>query len=93
MCNSISQEFIELVREDKRLEAVRYAKKHFSAYEEGQLEDIQHCMGMLAFPKDTGMPHLYLYFNKIVLLPMKNSPNKCLCNIIIKNIPILSNVE
>ncbi|XP_028157101.1 E3 ubiquitin-protein transferase MAEA [Ostrinia nubilalis] len=47
------QEFIELVREDKRLEAVRYAKKHFSTYEEGQLEDIQHCMGMLAFPKDT----------------------------------------
>lgn len=49
-----SQEFIELVREDKRLEAVRYAKKHFSTYEEGQLQDIQHCMGMLAFPKDTG---------------------------------------
>ncbi|CAG9794861.1 unnamed protein product [Diatraea saccharalis] len=47
------QEFIELVRDDKRLEAVRYAKKHFSTYEEGQLEDIQHCMGMLAFPKDT----------------------------------------
>ncbi|CAG4970780.1 unnamed protein product [Colias eurytheme] len=47
------QEFIELVREDKRLEAVRYAKKHFSTYEDGQLEDIQHCMGMLAFPKDT----------------------------------------
>ncbi|XP_052752827.1 E3 ubiquitin-protein transferase MAEA [Galleria mellonella] len=47
------QEFIELVREDKRLEAVRYAKKHFSTYEEGQLQDIQHCMGMLAFPKDT----------------------------------------
>ncbi|XP_037295981.1 E3 ubiquitin-protein transferase MAEA isoform X2 [Manduca sexta] len=47
------QEFIELVREDKRLEAVRYAKKHFSNFEEGQLQDIQHCMGMLAFPKDT----------------------------------------
>ncbi|CAH2059602.1 unnamed protein product, partial [Iphiclides podalirius] len=47
------QEFIELVREDRRLEAVRYAKKHFSNYEEGQLQDIQHCMGMLAFPKDT----------------------------------------
>ncbi|CAG9569513.1 unnamed protein product [Danaus chrysippus] len=47
------QEFIELVREDRRLEAVRYAKKHFSTYEDGQLEDIQHCMGMLAFPKDT----------------------------------------
>ncbi|XP_046973115.1 E3 ubiquitin-protein transferase MAEA [Vanessa cardui] len=49
------QEFIELVREDKRLEAVRYAKKHFSSYEDGQLEDIQHCMGMLAFPKDTSV--------------------------------------
>ncbi|XP_026322860.1 E3 ubiquitin-protein transferase MAEA isoform X2 [Hyposmocoma kahamanoa] len=47
------QEFIELVREDRRLEAVRYAKKHFSTYEDGQLQDIQHCMGMLAFPKDT----------------------------------------
>ncbi|KAM3957992.1 E3 ubiquitin-protein transferase Katazuke [Aphomia sociella] len=47
------QEFIELVREDKRLEAVRYAKKHFSSFEDGQLQDIQHCMGMLAFPKDT----------------------------------------
>ncbi|XP_013165330.1 PREDICTED: macrophage erythroblast attacher [Papilio xuthus] len=47
------QEFIELVREERRLEAVRYAKKHFSTYEEGQLRDIQHCMGMLAFPKDT----------------------------------------
>ncbi|VVC95154.1 unnamed protein product, partial [Leptidea sinapis] len=47
------QEFIELVREERRLEAVRYAKKHFSTYEEGQLHDIQHCMGMLAFPGDT----------------------------------------
>ncbi|XP_013142487.1 PREDICTED: macrophage erythroblast attacher [Papilio polytes] len=48
------QEFIELVRAERRLEAVRYAKKHFSSYEEGQLRDIQHCMGMLAFPSDTG---------------------------------------
>ncbi|XP_072935743.1 E3 ubiquitin-protein transferase MAEA isoform X2 [Epargyreus clarus] len=47
------QEFVELVREDRRLEAVRYAKKHFSSYEDGQLQEIQHCMGMLAFPKDT----------------------------------------
>ncbi|XP_063369213.1 E3 ubiquitin-protein transferase MAEA [Cydia amplana] len=47
------QEFIELVRADRRLEAVKYAKKHLSQYEEGQLQDIQHCMGMLAFPKDT----------------------------------------
>ncbi|KAF9799431.1 hypothetical protein SFRURICE_003128 [Spodoptera frugiperda] len=51
--NVIAAEFIELVREDKRLEAVKYAKKHFSTFEEDQLKDIQHCMGMLAFPKDT----------------------------------------
>lgn len=47
------QEFIELVRKDRRLDAVKYAKKNFSNYEEGQLPEIQQCMGMLAFPKDT----------------------------------------
>ncbi|CAH4036980.1 unnamed protein product [Pieris brassicae] len=51
--NTRIQEFIELVRGDLRLDAVKYAKKHFSTYDDGQLEDIQHCMGMLAFPKDT----------------------------------------
>ncbi|KAH9629899.1 hypothetical protein HF086_008190 [Spodoptera exigua] len=47
------RELTNVVREDKRLEAVKYAKKHFSTFEEDQLKDIQHCMGMLAFPKDT----------------------------------------
>lgn len=51
----VSQEYIELVRQDKRLEAVKYSKKFFSTYEEGQLVEIQQCMGMLAFPPDTGM--------------------------------------
>ncbi|XP_077283608.1 E3 ubiquitin-protein transferase Katazuke [Arctopsyche grandis] len=47
------QDYVELVREDKGVEAVKYAKKYFAAYEDGQLLEIQQCMGMLAFPSDT----------------------------------------
>lgn len=47
------QEFIELVREDKRLDAVAYARKYLSNCEQSQMSEIQQCMGMLAFPKDT----------------------------------------
>ncbi|KAI5715585.1 hypothetical protein M8J77_018906 [Diaphorina citri] len=46
------QEFIELVRADKRVDAVHHARKHFSAPEEDQLEDIRKCMVLLAFPKN-----------------------------------------
>lgn len=47
------QEFIELVRTDKKIEAVKHARKHFSSFEDNQLEEIQHCMALLAFPSDT----------------------------------------
>lgn len=47
------QEFVELVRSDRRIEAVRHARKHFSTYEEDQLQEIQHCMALLAFPANT----------------------------------------
>lgn len=77
------QEFIELVRSDKKMDAVKYefyqivrylrtyvrichvplvifcflrcrhARKYFSCYEDSQLEEIQHCMALLAFPADT----------------------------------------
>ena len=49
------QEFIELVRKDKRLEAVKHARKHFSNLEDsnGQNIDLQRVMGLLAFPADT----------------------------------------
>ncbi|KAK7603012.1 hypothetical protein V9T40_003011 [Parthenolecanium corni] len=46
------QEFIELVRSDKKLEAVKHARKYFSTYEDNQLEEIQHCMALLAFSPD-----------------------------------------
>ena len=30
----------------------RHARKYFSIYEDNQLEEIQHCMALLAFPPD-----------------------------------------
>lgn len=33
----------------------RHARKHFSSFEEDQLEDVQHCMALLAFPTNIGM--------------------------------------
>ncbi|KAL7286147.1 hypothetical protein TKK_0019590 [Trichogramma kaykai] len=48
------QEFIELVRTDRRLDAVKHARKCFVNYEDYQLQEIQACMGQLAYPAD---PH------------------------------------
>uniref|UniRef100_A0A8C4N2C0 E3 ubiquitin-protein transferase MAEA n=1 Tax=Eptatretus burgeri TaxID=7764 RepID=A0A8C4N2C0_EPTBU len=47
------QEFIELVRANQRLEAVRHARKHLSQAEGQQLEEVRQVMGMLAFPAET----------------------------------------
>ncbi|XP_064420443.1 E3 ubiquitin-protein transferase MAEA isoform X1 [Latimeria chalumnae] len=47
------QEFIELIRQNKRMDAVRHARKHFSQAEGGQLDEVKQVMGMLAFPSDT----------------------------------------
>ncbi|XP_026293937.1 E3 ubiquitin-protein transferase MAEA [Frankliniella occidentalis] len=47
------QEYVELVRADKRVDAVRHARKHFSNFEDDQLQDVQHCMALLAFPTNT----------------------------------------
>ncbi|XP_058795938.1 E3 ubiquitin-protein transferase MAEA [Phymastichus coffea] len=46
------QEFIELVRADRRLDAVMHARRCFANYEDYQLQEIQACMGQLAFPAD-----------------------------------------
>lgn len=48
------QEFVELVREDRRLEAVSHARKYFPAFEIEQLKEISECMALLAFPINTG---------------------------------------
>ncbi|XP_069679041.1 E3 ubiquitin-protein transferase MAEA [Periplaneta americana] len=47
------QEFVELVRADRRMDAVRHARKFFSSFEDDQLQDVQHCMALLAFPTNT----------------------------------------
>lgn len=44
------QEFIELVRTDRRLDAVKHARKYFANCDDYQLQEIQCCMGQLAFP-------------------------------------------
>lgn len=48
--NLRQQEFIELVRKDHRIDAVKHARKYFTNLEDDQLKDVQHVMGLLAFP-------------------------------------------
>lgn len=47
------QEFIEFIRTDQRLEAVKHARRHFVGLEEHQMPDVQKVMGLLAFMPDT----------------------------------------
>ncbi|GAB1604254.1 E3 ubiquitin-protein transferase MAEA-like [Argonauta hians] len=49
------QEFIELIRNDQRLEAIKHARKYFTNLEDDQMADVQKSMGLLAFPSDTGI--------------------------------------
>lgn len=51
--NLRQQEFIELIRSDRRMDAVRHARKYFTNLEDDQLQDVQHVMGLLAFPFNT----------------------------------------
>ncbi|XP_050399540.1 E3 ubiquitin-protein transferase MAEA [Patella vulgata] len=51
--NVHKQEFIELVRNNNRIEAVRHARKYFSNADTVQMQDVQKVMGLLAFPSDT----------------------------------------
>lgn len=48
------QEFIELIRSDRRIEAIRHARKHFPNFEDEHLPTIQQVMALLAFPINTG---------------------------------------
>ncbi|XP_065919491.1 E3 ubiquitin-protein transferase MAEA-like isoform X2 [Dysidea avara] len=47
------QNFIELVRGEKRMEAIRYARKHFSNVEEAHVKEVQVAMTLLAFQPGT----------------------------------------
>ncbi|XP_053962873.1 E3 ubiquitin-protein transferase MAEA [Anastrepha obliqua] len=47
------QEFVELVRSDNRVEAVKHARKYFQAFEKTQLKEICKCMALLAYQPNT----------------------------------------
>ncbi|KAJ8982427.1 hypothetical protein NQ317_007775 [Molorchus minor] len=47
------QEFVELIRSDRRIDAIRHARKHFPSFEEEHLSTIQQVMALLAFPVTT----------------------------------------
>lgn len=49
------QEFIELIRSDRRMDAIKHARKHFPSFEEEHLNSIQQAMALLAFPVSTGI--------------------------------------
>ncbi|KAJ8920173.1 hypothetical protein NQ315_011834 [Exocentrus adspersus] len=47
------QEFVELIRSDRRIDAIKHARKHFPSFEEEHLAAIQQVMALLAFPVNT----------------------------------------
>lgn len=47
------KEFVDLIRKDQRLDAVKHARKHFPNFEFEQLKEIRQCMGLLAYPVNT----------------------------------------
>ncbi|XP_074598943.1 E3 ubiquitin-protein transferase Katazuke [Brevipalpus obovatus] len=53
--NLRQQEFIELVRRNQRLEAIKHARKYLSNVEDMQQKDLQHVMGLLAFTPETAI--------------------------------------
>lgn len=61
------QEFVELIRADRRLDAVKHARKYFPAFENDQLKEIRQCMALLAFPLNTGNIFNYIFLLRICL--------------------------
>lgn len=51
--NLRQQEFIEMIRNNKRMEGVKHVRKYLSSLEEGQQKEFQHVMGLFAFKPDT----------------------------------------
>jgi macrophage erythroblast attacher len=47
------QEFLELVKADRRTDAIKHARKQFASMEEDHTEDMKHFMGLLALSPNT----------------------------------------
>lgn len=57
------QEFIELVRQDQRFEAVKHSRRYFPAYKETQLDEICHVMGLLGYSADADNEYCKKYMD------------------------------
>lgn len=49
------QEFVELIRSDHRMDAIKHAQKHFPNFKDEHLATIQQVMALLAFPVTTNI--------------------------------------
>lgn len=58
------QEFIELLRNNKRIEGIQYARKYLSAFSDTNMKDIQAVMGCIAFSADTNCAAYKNYFSE-----------------------------
>jgi len=47
------QEFIELIKQNKKLDAIRHARKYLNQIDDSQCQELEHIMGLLAQPLDT----------------------------------------
>ena len=47
------QEFVELIKTDRRMDAVRHARKYLTNMEDVPWDEVQRCTALLAFPADT----------------------------------------
>lgn len=72
------QEFVELIRNDQRMDAIKHARKHFAGFESEHLATIQQVMALLAFSVDTG--------TKTILIPK-------LKNVITTNMLLISEIH
>lgn len=61
--NLRQQEFIELVRQDYRLDAIHHARKYFANVEEEHMAEVQRIMGILAYPYYTEVQPYKDYFD------------------------------
>lgn len=57
------QEFIELIRNDQRAEAVKYSRKYLTAFKE-QMDEISEVMALLAYPVNTTIEKYKNLFNE-----------------------------
>jgi macrophage erythroblast attacher len=62
------QEFVELIRQNSRVDAVKHAQRYFPLFEQEQLKDISQYMALLAYPTNTGdisCIDLFVFFKSI----------------------------